>query len=142
MKKVIVLLFTVVSIVSCKKVIKELKGDKSFKGAIEYKSSGKEVKIKIAHLTGVPAESISEYYTTSAVALNTTYKLGITLVDAPENIFNDSISKIVTDKIYELLETEVLNLDHYDSVLFTIRNDEVEKGIIKRKEYIIEKEIE
>jgi hypothetical protein len=141
MKKIIVLLFAVISFSSCQQLVKKIEKGIRFKGHATYKTTAKEMKFKMAKLTGLSAETISNQFSSSSFKEKKTYKLGITVKQAPEILFIDSISKTVYTNIYTVLSEEVLNLKEFDAVVITFRDDKKEDGITKRQEYIIEKKI-
>jgi hypothetical protein len=141
MKKIIVLLFAVISFSSCQQLVKKIEKGNRFKGHATYKTTAKEMNLKMAKLTGLSAETISNQFSSSSFKEKKTYKLGITVKQAPEILFIDSISKTVYTNIYTVLSEEVLNLKEFDAVVITFRDDKKEDGITKRQEYIIEKKI-
>jgi hypothetical protein len=142
MKKIIVLLFAIINFSSCQQLVKKIEKGNRFKGHATYKTTAKEMNLKMAKLIGLSEETISNRFSTSNFKNKTSYKLGITIQQVPEILFVDSISKKAYTNIYTVLSEEVLNLKEFDAVVVTFRDEKKENGITKRQEYIIEKEID
>lgn len=66
MKKIIVLLFAVISFSSCQQLVKKIEKGIRFKGHATYKTTAKEMNLKMAKLTGLSAETISNQFSSSS----------------------------------------------------------------------------
>lgn len=138
MKKILIVTMVCVALISCE----GFGNKKKFSGAAEYETSRAEVVKQIAQITDVDAKSIKTTWSTNGTAFSTNYSIGITINDAPIDMFNDSITKKISDQVYKVLQSQVINLNNYDSFILTIRKESEENEITKRRDYMIEKEIE
>jgi hypothetical protein len=138
MKKIFLMSMFCIVLISCD----GLGNKKKFSGAANYETSRNDAVKKIAQITDVDTKSINISWSTYGKAFSTNYSIGVTINNAPVDMFNDSISKLVSNQVYKVLQTKVINLNDYDSFILTIREESKENEITKRRDYMIEKEIE
>jgi hypothetical protein len=142
MKKAIALLCMAIGLFSCQELVKKLTKNESFNGSQVYKTNRKDFKVELGERLNLPNEQISDYWGTDSKNDRTVYRLGITINETPKSLFNDSLSKVVSNHIYDVITEEVVNLKEYDKVVITLRDENTTNGITKRQEYIIEKTIQ
>ena len=106
MRKIIVLLFAIISFSSCQQLVEKIEKGNRFKGHTTYNTTAKEMNLKMAKLTGLSAETISNKISTSHFKDKTSYKLGITVKQVPEILFIDRISEKVYTYIYRTVRRD------------------------------------
>lgn len=141
MKKIVILLFSVLSVVSCDQIIEKVKKDKRFTGNEAFKTSRQEFKKKLSEQLNLSPKQISNYWGTDSKDGKMVYRLGITINETPKALFTDSISKNVNKIIFDIISEEIVNLKEYNAAVITLRKEKKENGIMKREEYIFENDI-
>jgi|GEM_PF-2184005 hypothetical protein len=122
---------------SCQKIAKEIKQITAFKGTPTYKTTKQDFIREVAATTTLPKDAVTSSYSFTNDTNGKKYSFLITLSPVSKELFNDSIVGLLSDDIHKTMRKQITNLNAYDDVIVTWRNEVLKKGVSKRVEFII-----